>query len=144
MADQDPSGIIGNLIDHVFTGGASDAVIAILVLVVGALGFSLWTVYKRLLHSEREKSKLSEDHIKELSAINKDYKEALERMHNEYQSTLKELNSSYQEFTKEVMDRQVASTADMTRALSSVQTTIAEMKTVVSIIGLRGPGHGTP
>ena len=144
MADEIPSGSIGKLIDHLFTGTASDAVIAVLVLVVVALGYALWQVYKRLLASEQERAKISDDHAKALKDLNKEYQDTLKGIAKEYQDALKEVNSSYQESLHQFATQNAASSGDVSRAMQSVQVTIAELKTIVSILGTRGSGHGAP
>lgn len=145
MADEIPSGSIGNLIAHLFTGTASDAVVAVLVLVVGALGYALWQVYKRLLESEKERTKQAEEHSKALKDLNKDYQDTLKSLTKEYQDTLKEVNVSYQEFIQTTMTQSAASSSEVSKALQSVQVAIAELKTIVSIVvNSRGSGHGTP
>lgn len=144
MAEEIPSGSIGKLIDHLFTGTAADAVIAILLLVVVALGYALWHVHKRLLASEQDRVKLSEDQTKALGALNKEYQETLKGIAREYQGAMKEVNESYQESMQQTTAHNAVSANEVSRALQSVQITVAELKTIVSISGIRGSGHGAP
>lgn len=144
MAEELPSGAIWNLINHLFTGAASDAVVAVLMLVVVLLGFTLWQVHKRLLQAEKDRATSAEEHAKVVREINKEYQDTLKDNTKLYQELVKDLNESYQEFTRETTNQNASSASDMVKSLSAVQTTIAEMKTVVSIITLRGPGYGTP
>lgn len=144
MADEIPSGSIGKLIDHLFTGTASDAVIAVLVLVVVALGYALWQVYKRLLASEQERAKISDDHAKAMRDLNKEYQDTLKGIAKEYQGALKEVNESYQDSMQGMTAQNTANANEVSKAMQSVQVTIAELKTIVTISGIRGSGHGAP
>jgi len=144
MADDIPSGEIGTLVDHLFTGGASDAVIAILMLVVVALGFSIWQLYKRLLEAEKERVAQSTGHQDDLRSLNKEYQQVVKDITTEYKDTLKQLNADNQAFVKGVINENNESADEIARALQSVQVTIAEMKAVVSFTSARGQKHGTP
>lgn len=131
MADNVPSEAIGSLVDRLFSGGPEDAVTAVLILVVIVCGFVCWQMYKRLMASEAERVKNSEEYAASLKDMNKQYNEAL-----------REINNSYQKFIQETTTNNTESLNDVTSALSSVQLTLAEMKTLVSIIGIRGSGNG--
>lgn len=144
MADDIPSGEIGKLLDHLFTGGASDAVIAILMLVVVALGFSIWQLYKRLLEAEKERVAQSTRHQDDLRSLNKEYQQVVRDITTEYKDTLRQINSDNQVFVKGVINENNESADEIARALQSVQVTIAEMKTVVSFTTARGSSHGAP
>lgn len=144
MADDIPSGEIGTLVDHLFTGGASDAVIAILMLVVVALGFSIWQLYKRLLEAEKERVAQSTGHQDDLRSLNKEYQQVVKDITTEYKDTLKQLNADNQTFVRGIIAENNESADEIAKALQSVQVTISEMKTVVSFTSARGQNHGTP
>lgn len=45
--------VTNDVVSHIFTGTVADPIIAILLLVTGVLGFTVWTLVKRL--SEKDK-----------------------------------------------------------------------------------------
>ena len=113
-----------SLIGHIFTGGPSDAVIAILLIVVFTLIFINWWLFKFLREKERRQNDLVDKQVK----IIEEHSDKVQKMAENYMASLKDMNDENNENAKEV-----------SQALTEVRLVVNEVKTLVSAtVSMRG------
>ena len=113
-----------SLIGHIFTGGPSDAVIAILLIVVFTLIFINWWLFKFLREKERRQNDLVDKQVK----IIEEHSDKVQKMAENYMASLKDMNDENNENAKEV-----------SQALTEVRLVVNEVKTLVSsTVSMRG------
>ena len=113
-----------SLIGHIFTGGPSDAVIAILLIVVFTLIFINGWLFKFLREKERRQNDLVDKQVK----IIEEHSDKVQKMAENYMASLKDMNDENNENAKEV-----------SQALTEVRLVVNEVKTLVSAtVSMRG------
>lgn len=128
MGDSTITHYLDSVLGNVFTGAASDAVIAILLLVVVGMGVAIWFLCKALYKREKQYQdqlaahsdalKLSQQRVQEVSTR---YAETLQDLSTRYVATLQELNNEYNDSARETA-----------RALTELRIALVEVKIVVN------------
>ena len=112
-------GIVGDLFSRLFTGTAADPIIAILLLVVGIMGFALWKQWKRL---DEKDARLLEKDNKLADVITQSNKE------------LKDMSDKYLAAIEESNRQQLEQTRIVNESLVGAKMLLTEIKTLLSVM----------
>ena len=110
------AGVVDRLLSHIFTGTASDAVIALLFLVVGVLCFVVWRMTKRL----DDKDKLFTDMVEKSNT-------ELRLMSDKYMDTITEYHTQQVEQARIVND-----------SITGTRVVLTEIRTLLNVMTSRG------
>lgn len=88
------TGILDKLLSYLFTGTSTDAVIAILILVVGVLGFAVYTLAKRLGDKDKLLTETVNNSNVELTKLANKYMESINSVHEQQAEQARLLNDS--------------------------------------------------
>jgi len=89
-----PAGIVGGVLSHLFTGTATDAVIAVLLLVAGVLGFAVWILAKRLNEKDKLLTETVEKSNSELRNLAEKYIDSMNEYHQQQVEQTRAVNDS--------------------------------------------------
>ncbi len=117
MSDSSLTRYLGAVLDNVFTGAPSDAVIAVLLLVVIGMGAVIWFLCRLLYKRETQYQDLLTKKSDSVDHLHEQLQELSER----YVGALKELNREYN-----------GSARETARALTDLRVVLAEVKVVVT------------
>ncbi len=117
MSDSKLTHYLGSVIDNVFTGAASDAVVAILLLVIVGMGVAIWFLCRALYIREKQYQAQLAKQSDALEAS----QQQLQELTSQYVESLKDINTEYNESAK-----------DTARALTELRIALVEVKIIVS------------
>lgn len=117
MSDSKLTHYLGSVLDNVFTGAASDAVIAILLLVVVGMGVAIWFLCRALYTREKQ---YQDQLAKQSDALEASHQQ-LQDLTTRYVEALQDLNNEYNESAK-----------DTARALTELRVALVEVKIIVN------------
>lgn len=123
MSDFDLAAHVTQVLSHVFTGNATDAVIAILMLVVCCMAVLIWLLIRILCNKE----KMYKELLDQYSSTMKENQDKIQQLSESYVHTLKELNDESNENAKEV-----------SVSLTEVRVVVTEVKALLTSLMMRG------
>ena len=88
------TGILDKILSYLFTGTSTDAVIAILLLVVGVLGFAVYVLAKRLGDKDKLLTETVENSNAEITNLAGKYMESINSIHEQQAEQARLLNDS--------------------------------------------------
>lgn len=122
MSDSTLTHYLDSVIGNVFTGAASDAVIAVLLLVVAGMGIAIWFLCRVLYKREKQ----YQDRLARKSDAIDNAQNQLQELSEKYVDAMQEINKEYNE-----------SARDTARALTELRIALVEVKIVVNSIMLK-------